>query len=65
LAGRSAVTNDVPDAGPYGGYPLQPLKEAMKTAVSLGQLNEIRRNLKRVMRHLQLSDASSKTTSDL
>ena len=53
LAGRSAVTNDVPDAGPYGGYPLQPLKEAMKTAVSIGHLNEIRRNLKRVMKHLQ------------
>lgn len=56
LAGRSAVTNDVPDAGPYGGYPLQPLKEAMKTAVSIGHLNEIRRNLKRVMKHLHLSD---------
>ncbi len=59
LAGRSAVTNDVPDAGPYGGYPLQPLKEAMKTAVSIGQLNEIRRNLKRVMRHLHLTDTRS------
>ncbi|HLN48393.1 MAG TPA: UDP-3-O-(3-hydroxymyristoyl)glucosamine N-acyltransferase, partial [Steroidobacteraceae bacterium] len=65
LAGRSAVTNDVLDAGPYGGYPLQPLKEAMKTAVSIGHLNEIRRNLKRVMKHLQLSDASLKTAVDL
>jgi UDP-3-O-[3-hydroxymyristoyl] glucosamine N-acyltransferase len=50
------VTNDVPDAGLYGGYPLQPLKEAMKTAVSLGQLNDIRRNLNRVLKHLQLTD---------
>ena len=45
LAGRSAVTNDVPASGPYGGYPLQPLKEAIKTAVNIGHLNEIRRNL--------------------
>jgi UDP-3-O-[3-hydroxymyristoyl] glucosamine N-acyltransferase len=56
LSGRSSVTNDVPKAGAYGGYPLQPLKEAMKTAVSIGHLNEIRRNLKRVMKHLNLAD---------
>ena len=36
LQGRSSVTCDVPDAGAYGGYPLQPLKEAMKTAVNIG-----------------------------
>jgi UDP-3-O-[3-hydroxymyristoyl] glucosamine N-acyltransferase len=56
LAGRSSVTNDVPDAGAYGGYPLQPLKEALRTAVSLSHLNEIRRNLKRVMKHLHLAE---------
>jgi UDP-3-O-[3-hydroxymyristoyl] glucosamine N-acyltransferase len=65
LAGRSTVTNDVPDPGSYGGYPLQPLKEAMKTAVSIGHLNEIRRNLKRVMKHLHLSEATAKTAVDL
>jgi UDP-3-O-[3-hydroxymyristoyl] glucosamine N-acyltransferase len=56
LSGRSSVTNDIPAAGAYGGYPLQPLKEALRTAVSIGHLNEIRRNLKRVMRHLHLSE---------
>jgi UDP-3-O-[3-hydroxymyristoyl] glucosamine N-acyltransferase len=56
LAGRSSVTNDVPDAGAYGGYPLQPLKEAIKTAVNIGQLNDIRKNLNRVMRHLRLPE---------
>ncbi len=56
LSGRSSVTNDVPISGAYGGYPLQPLKEAMKTAVSIGHLNEIRRNLKRVMKHLHLTE---------
>ena len=56
LQGRSNVTNDVPQAGAYGGYPLQPLKQAMKTAVSIGQLNDIRKNLNRVMRHLRLLD---------
>jgi UDP-3-O-[3-hydroxymyristoyl] glucosamine N-acyltransferase len=64
LSGRSSVTNDVPNAGSYGGYPLQPLKEAMKTAVSIGHLNEIRRNLKRVMKHLHLTDANRKDSAD-
>src|SRR6202046_5333614 len=54
LAGRSSVTCDVPDAGSYGGYPLQPLKEALKTVVSIGHLNEIRKNLNRGMKHLHL-----------
>ena len=58
LSGRSSVTNDVPESGHYAGYPLQPLKEAMKTAVSIGQLNDIRRNLRRVMKHLHLCDES-------
>jgi UDP-3-O-[3-hydroxymyristoyl] glucosamine N-acyltransferase len=64
LAGRSSVTCDVPDAGSYGGYPLQPLKEAMKTVANIGHLNEIRRNLHRVMRHLHLLDKVVADSSD-
>ena len=55
LYGRSNVTQDVPNPGAYGGYPLQPLADAMRTAASLGKLNEIRKNLARVMRHLNLT----------
>jgi UDP-3-O-[3-hydroxymyristoyl] glucosamine N-acyltransferase len=64
LSGRSSVTSDVPDAGAYGGYPLQPLKEAMKTAVNIGHLNEIRRNLNRVMKRLRLLDKAPADSSD-
>ncbi len=59
LSGRSSVTKDVTEPGHYAGYPLQPLKEAMKTAVSIGQLNMIRKNLQRVMKHLNLADESA------
>jgi UDP-3-O-[3-hydroxymyristoyl] glucosamine N-acyltransferase len=59
LQGRSSVTNDVLQSGAYGGYPLQPLKEAMKTAVCLGQLNEFRKNLYRIMKHLHLTSRCS------
>jgi UDP-3-O-[3-hydroxymyristoyl] glucosamine N-acyltransferase len=54
LAGRSTVTHDIPAAGAYGGYPLQPIGESLKTTVSIGRLNEIRKNLNRVMKHLKL-----------
>jgi UDP-3-O-[3-hydroxymyristoyl] glucosamine N-acyltransferase len=56
LAGRSTVTKDIPEAGPYGGYPLQPMKEAMKTISNIGHLNEIRRNLHKVMKHLRINE---------
>jgi UDP-3-O-[3-hydroxymyristoyl] glucosamine N-acyltransferase len=56
LAGRSTVTSDVREPGHYGGYPLQPMKDAIRTLASLGQLSEIRRNLNRVLKHLQLPD---------
>jgi UDP-3-O-[3-hydroxymyristoyl] glucosamine N-acyltransferase len=56
LAGRSTVTADVPEPGHYGGYPLQPMKDAMRTLASVGQLSEIRRKLNRVLRQLKLPD---------
>ena len=58
LAGRSSVTSDVPEAGHYAGYPLQPIREAMQTLAALGQLSRMRKNLNRVLRHLQLPDKS-------
>jgi UDP-3-O-[3-hydroxymyristoyl] glucosamine N-acyltransferase len=58
LAGRSTVTSDVREPGHYGGYPLQPLKDAMRTLAALGHLTEIRRNLNRVLKHLQLPERS-------
>ena len=56
LQGRSNVTNDIPEAGAYGGYPLQPLREALKTAVSLGQLNDLRKNVNKLMRAVLCKD---------
>ncbi len=58
LAGRSTVTANIPAPGHYGGYPLQPLKDAMRTLAALGQLTEIRKNLNRVLKHLLLPDRS-------
>ncbi len=55
LAGRSTVTNDVTRPGAYGGYPLQRLPDALKTAVNTTRLAKLRRDLRKVMKHLGLS----------
>jgi UDP-3-O-[3-hydroxymyristoyl] glucosamine N-acyltransferase len=54
LSGRSTVTKSIAEPGAYGGYPLQPLPEALRTAVNLGHLTKLRRDLRKVMRHLHL-----------
>lgn len=58
LAGRSTVTADITEPGHYGGYPLQPLKDAMRTLAALGQLTTLRRNVNRMLKALQLADPS-------
>jgi len=54
IAGRSAVTSDIREAGVYGGYPLEPQKESLKTIASLPHLKTIRKQLNRVLKHLNL-----------
>lgn len=55
LSGRSNVTKSITQAGAYGGYPLQPLQDALRSAASLSHLTQLRRDLKKVMTHLNLS----------
>jgi len=56
LAGRSTVTNHVDEPGQYGGYPLQPLKQALKTIASLGHISELRKSVTKILKHLELPD---------
>lgn len=53
LAGRSTVTNDITEPGEYGGYPLQPLRQALRTLATLGCITEMRKNLSRVMKSIE------------
>lgn len=52
IAGLSGVSSSVEKAGQYGGYPLQPLKKALKSTASLAQLPRLRKNVSRLMKHL-------------
>ncbi|RYG93694.1 MAG: UDP-3-O-(3-hydroxymyristoyl)glucosamine N-acyltransferase, partial [Alphaproteobacteria bacterium] len=56
LAGRAGVTKDITEAGQYGGYPLQGLKDSLKTLSSTTQLTTMRRQLSRIIKHLNLSE---------
>ncbi len=56
LAGRSTVTKDILQSGQYGGYPLQPVKEALKTLASLTHLTNMRRQISRILKKLDLTE---------
>jgi UDP-3-O-[3-hydroxymyristoyl] glucosamine N-acyltransferase len=55
LAGLSGVTKDLPP-GQYGGYPCEPLKDSLKTLANTLQLTRMRKNLARVMKHLNIQE---------
>lgn len=56
LAGLSGVTNDITEPGQYGGYPLQPLKDSLKTLANSIHLTKMRKQLSRIAKHLSLED---------
>jgi UDP-3-O-[3-hydroxymyristoyl] glucosamine N-acyltransferase len=56
LGGRSAVTKDVLEPGAYTGYPLEPLKDGLKTIANLAQLTQMRKHIAQIRKHLGLKD---------
>lgn len=45
IAGVSAITKDITEPGQYGGYPLQPLKDSLRSLATLASLPEMRKTL--------------------
>jgi UDP-3-O-[3-hydroxymyristoyl] glucosamine N-acyltransferase len=54
LGGRSGVTNDIPLKGAYGGYPIQPMKEYLKTTVLVGKLSEMYQKIQKLSKKLEI-----------
>ncbi len=54
VGGKAAVTKDTLTAGAYTGYPLEPIKDAMKTLVNMTHVTEMRKQLNEVRKHLNL-----------
>jgi len=56
LGGRSVVTSDIPKAGAYAGYPLEPFAEARRTLVNLTYVTKMRKQLLQIQKHLGLKE---------
>ncbi len=54
LAGESVVTKDITKSGAYGGHPLQPLKDYLRTTSSSAYLPEMRKQLNALAEKLNL-----------
>lgn len=57
LAGASVVTGSIDKPGSYGGNPIQPLQENLRTRVLLLQLPKMRKNILKILKHLNLSES--------
>lgn len=56
IAGRSGVTNDIKESGAYGGYPVEPLRDSLKTLANMTHLTRLRKEMARVLKHLNLNE---------
>jgi UDP-3-O-[3-hydroxymyristoyl] glucosamine N-acyltransferase len=54
-AGMSVIQKSVPESGKYGGYPLMPLSQHLKVSATFTKLFDFRKDLNRVMKHLNLN----------
>lgn len=52
IGGLSGVTKSIKESGAYGGYPLQPLKDYLKTQSSLASLPRLRKTVSQLEKHL-------------
>jgi UDP-3-O-[3-hydroxymyristoyl] glucosamine N-acyltransferase len=57
LGGRATVTKDITVPGVYSGYPLEPLKDAMRTLANMTHLTSLRKQMNEVRKKLGLSEA--------
>lgn len=54
LSARAGVLQDVDQSGMYGGYPLEPHRESVKTLMTIPQLKLIRKQVNKILNHLNL-----------
>lgn len=60
LSARAGVTQSIEKSGIYGGYPLEPHKESIKTLVNIPHIKTMRKQINKIMRHLNLVETDEK-----
>jgi UDP-3-O-[3-hydroxymyristoyl] glucosamine N-acyltransferase len=63
IAGLSGVGKSITKPGQYGGFPLQPLQQFIKTKAATVHLAQMRKQLNKIMKHLGI-EAPLETASD-
>lgn len=56
LGGLSGVTKSILEPGQYGGHPLQPLSEYLKTQSSLRKVPALRKTVQRILKSLAMKE---------
>jgi len=55
LSARAGVTQSIKQSGMYGGYPLEPHKESLKTHVAIPKIKKLRQQVNKILQHLKLN----------
>lgn len=56
VGGRSAVTKDITKAGAYTGFPLEPMRDGVRTLANLANVTSMRQDLHKIKKHLGLGE---------
>lgn len=56
LAGATVVTSSIEKPGAYGGNPVQPMNDYLKTRASMAQLPLLRKQVAKILKHLGLNE---------
>jgi len=56
IGGRSGVTKDVLEPGAYAGFPLEPIRDAVRTLASMPHIHSLRKQVSQIRKHLGMKD---------
>ncbi len=56
LGGRSGVTKDLMTPGAYAGFPLEPMRDAVRTLANMAQLTNMRKQIAQIKKHIGMKD---------
>lgn len=56
LSARAGVMQNIEKSGMYGGFPLETHKESIKTHVSIPQIKSLKKQINKILKHLNLNN---------
>jgi UDP-3-O-[3-hydroxymyristoyl] glucosamine N-acyltransferase len=56
LTARAGVTQSIEKSGMYGGFPIEEHRESIRTLASVPHIKKMRKQIAKILRHLNLND---------